>query len=321
MSQTSQQRLLALATVAIIALLGLSAFLIYTKVNQDKLYKKQSSELLEETRLKTELEKEYYAALSDLEEMRGSNTELNAMIETQKQELKKQKDKIDGLLKDSRELDKAQEEIKKLRSLITEVEQLRKDNADLLANNTQLTEERDMLTIQVQQEKVINEQLNTEKTTLVSDNEKLSQEKENLSSKVNVASTIKVNVVSADGYKVKGSGKESDSRKAKTIDGIRICFNTIHNEIVTPGQEEFYLRILDPLGSVMAIQDLGSGNLKLGNSSEMVQYTQRIKVDYGNEPKEGCFNWQPGIPFEPGTYSYEVFNKGFLSGKGSFTLK
>jgi type II secretory pathway component PulJ len=57
MSQSSQQKLLALATVAIIALLGLSAFLIYTKVNQDKLIKKQSAELIEETRLKADLEK------------------------------------------------------------------------------------------------------------------------------------------------------------------------------------------------------------------------------------------------------------------------
>lgn len=154
MSQSSQQKLLALATVAIIALLGLSAFLIYTKVNQDKLIKKQSGELIETTRVKADLEKEYYQALSDLEEMRGNNSELNAMIETQKTELKKQKDKIDGLIKTSSDLQKAREEISKLRSYVTEVEELRKQNAALQESNTALASERDELVITVQQEKL-----------------------------------------------------------------------------------------------------------------------------------------------------------------------
>jgi peptidoglycan hydrolase CwlO-like protein len=319
--QSSQQRLLALATVAIIALLGLSAFLIYNKVNMDKLYKKQSAELIEETRLKAELEKEYYEALSDLEEMRGSNTELNAMIETQKEELKKAKSRIDALMKDSKDLGKAQEEIKRLRALVAEVEQLKQQNAELQAANTQLTGERDELVLVVEQQKVTNEQLSTEKANLSSANEQLSQQNQNLSSKVNVASAVKVNNITAVGYKVKGSGKEADTKKAKTIDGVRVCFMTTSNDIVPDGQEEFYLRIIDPLGQVMAIQDLGSGNFKVGNSNETMQYTQRVRVDYAQEPKEGCFNWQPGVAFATGTYTVEVFNKGFMSGKGSFTLK
>ena len=68
MSQSSQQKLLALATVAIIALLGLSAFLIYTKINQDKLMKGQSSELIQQTNLKAELEKEYHQAVHEVAE-------------------------------------------------------------------------------------------------------------------------------------------------------------------------------------------------------------------------------------------------------------
>lgn len=319
--QSSQQRLLALATVAIIALLGLSAFLIFTKINQDKLIKKQSAELIEETRLKAELEKEYYEALSDLEEMRGSNTELNAMIETQKDELKRAKSRIDALLKDSRQLASAQEEIKKLRALVAEVEKLKQQNADLQAANTQLQGERDELVLEVQQQKVTNEQLSSEKSNLSAANEQLSQQNQNLSSKVNVASAIKVNNITAVGYRVKGSGKEADSKKAKTIDGVKVCFVTTANDIVPEGQEEFYLRILDPLGQVMAIQDLGSGNFKVGNSSETMQYTQRVRMDYAQEPKEGCFNWQPGVAFATGTYTVEVFNKGFMAGKGNFSLK
>lgn len=321
MSQSSQQKLLALATVAIIALLGLSAFLIYTKVNQDKLIKKQSAELIEETRLKADLEKEYYQALSDLEEMRGNNSELNAMIETQKAELKKQKERIDVLIKNSKELEKAREEIAKLRVFVTEVETLRRENASLQENNMQLVGERDELVLMVQQQQVTNEELEAAKSTLSTEKQKLEQEKETLSTKVNIASSIKVSDISAIGYKVKSSGKETDAKKAKEIDGIKVCFKTTSNLIVAPGLEKFYLRVINPLGEVMAIQDLGSGSMKLGNSNETIQFTQLVDIDYANEPIPGCINWQPGITFDNGKYEVEIYNKGFMAGKASFELK
>jgi len=321
MSQSSQQKLLALATVAIIALLGLSAFLIYTKVNQDKLIKSQSAELIEETRLKADLEKEYYQALSDLEEMKGNNSELNAMIETQKTELKKQKDKIDGLITTSKELEKARAEISRLRSYVTEVENLKKEIAVLRDTNVALASQRDELVIQVQQEKLTNEELSSTASALASQNESLATEREMLARKVDIASSIKVADISAHGYIVRNSGKEADSKKAKTIDGIKICFNTKDNVIVSSGTETFYIRVINPLGEVMAIQDLGSGEMKVANTGETVQYTQSVQLEYSNEPVPGCVNWQPGIPFETGTYQVEIYNKGFMSGKGSFTLK
>jgi len=321
MSQSSQQKLLALATVAIIALLGLSAFLIYTKINQDKLIKSQSSELIEETRLKADLEKEYYQALSDLEEMRSNNTELNAMIETQKTELKSQKDKITGMIATSKDLAKAREEITKLRAYVTEVENLRKQNAALRDTNTELSSKRDELVIQVQQERVTNEELSTSRNTLASEKVRLQQEKEVLARKVDIASSIKVSDISAVGYKVRGSGKEADTKKAKTIDGIKICFKTTNNVIASNGMETFYIRIINPLGEVMAIQDLGSGNMRLSNTGESIQYTQAVELEYSNEPAPGCANWQPGIAFESGTYQVEIYNKGFQAGKGSFVLK
>src|SRR5687767_3683266 len=265
MSQSSQQKLLALATVAIIALLGLSAFLIYTKVNQDKLIKSQSAELIEETRLKADLEKEYYQALSDLEEMKGNNSELNAMIETQKTELKKQKDRIDGLITTSKELEKARAEIGRLRSYVTEVEELKKENAVLRDTNLALSTQRDELVIQVEQVKLTNEELSSTATALASENESLSTEKEILARKVDIASSIKVNEISAKGYVVRSSGKEADSKKANKIDGIQICFNTTNNVLVSGGMETFQIRVINLLGEVMAIQDLGSGEMKVAN--------------------------------------------------------
>jgi hypothetical protein len=253
--------------------------------------------------------------------MRGTNSELNAMIETQKTELKKQKDRIDSLIKSAKELDRAKEEIAKLRTYVTEVEKLRRENANLQESNTALSGERDELVLMVQQAQMTNEELAAQKTTLLTEKEKLQIEKDALAGKVNVASSIKVNEISAVGYKVRSSGKEADTKKAKTIDGIKVCFKTTTNEVASAGQEKFYLRVINPHGEVMAIQDLGSGSMKLGNSSETIQFTQAVELDYKNEVSPGCVNWQPGIPFETGTYGVEIYNKGFMAGKGSFELK
>lgn len=321
MSQSSQQKLLALATVAIIALLGLSAFLIYTKVNQDKLIKSQNSELIEETRLKADLEKEYYKALSDLEEMRSNNSELNAMIETQKTELKAQKDKIATMITTAKDLQKAREEIARLRVFVTEVENLKKQNAALRDTNSLLLNQRQELSLQVEQGKVTNEELATSRNALATEKEQLQKDKEALAHKVNIASSIKVSDISASGYYVKGSGKEKDSNKAKSIDGVKICFKTKENVVAEKGKEKFYIRLINPLGEVMAIQDLGSGNITLTNTGESIQYTQFVELDYANDIMPGCVNWQPGTAFETGTYQIEIYNKGFQSGKASFTLK
>ena len=93
-SKDSKQKLSAIGAVVIVALLGVTAFLLYNNYNQDMVIDTQKTELLETEQLKAELEKQYYESLSELEEMRGSNEELNALIDQQKAQLAEQKDKI-----------------------------------------------------------------------------------------------------------------------------------------------------------------------------------------------------------------------------------
>ena len=89
----SSQRLIAIATVVIIALLGINGYLLYNKITKDRLIEEQKQELISSEKMQAELEKEYYQSLSDLEEMKTANEELNAIIEQQKGELKSQKDR------------------------------------------------------------------------------------------------------------------------------------------------------------------------------------------------------------------------------------
>ena len=119
---------------------------------------------------------------------------------------------------------------------------------------------------------------------------------------------------------VRGS-KEKSKAKAKKVDKLNICFTTEANEVVPAGEETFYIRIIDPTGSPLAIESLGSGVARDKKSDGDFRYTTTATCNYSNGEAEVCGAWQPGQNFVKGRYNIEVFNKGYLVGTGQFNLK
>ena len=78
------------------------------------------------------MDKQYYETLSELEGLKGSNEELNARIQTQQNDLAKQKDRIGLLLKDRKNLQRVRSEIKTLKesneSFLAQIDQLKLEN-------------------------------------------------------------------------------------------------------------------------------------------------------------------------------------------------
>ena len=107
----------------------------------------------------------------------------------------------------------------------------------------------------------------------------------------------------------------------KNVEYLKICFNTTANEIADQGMEQFYVRIINPIGETLAVEDLGSGITTNNRTGEEIRYTKVKELDYSNEEMSACFHWQPNTPFTKGTYDIEVYNKGYLAGAGSVTLK
>ncbi|MEN0003657.1 MAG: hypothetical protein AAF798_05925 [Bacteroidota bacterium] len=321
----SKQRIIAIAAVIIVALLGVNAFLLVSKMKDSKEKTELNAQLDESQQLKAELEEQYYEALGELEEMRGSNEELNALIDQQKEELKGQKDRIASLIKDSNQLGKARKEMKRLSAKVdqylAEINQLRQENEELTARTSQLTEENESLTSNLDQQLQQNEELNMAKAELVSEKENLETEKAALSAKVTEASVVKVNEIEVKGYMKKSSGKSVRRRKAKNIDQLQVCFNTEVNDVTEAGKEEFYIRIIEPSGQTMAIEGLGSGVLARTEGGDEVRYTAIKEASYNREAKNLCLNWAPGTQFMEGNYQVEIYNKGYLAGKGDFRLK
>lgn len=324
-SKDSKQKLTAIAAVVIVALLALNAFLYYN-YNKERTEKTELEAQNEETeKLKLELEKQYYDALSELESMRGKEENLNALIDKQKEELEEKKNKIAGLLRSKSSLKKAKSEISEMKiqleSYVGEINTLKEENALLAQQNSQLTEDKQMLEGEVTRERTMNEELTTAKAALVSENEGLSTEKAALSKKVTFASVIKTRDVSASGWKKKKNGKSKKKKYAKNVDYLKVCFTAETNEVTPSGTEQFFVRLISPIGETMAIEDLGSGVTTNTKTGEEIRYTRVSELEYNNEDMVTCFLWEPNAPFTKGNYEVEVYNKGYLSGKGTFKLK
>lgn len=322
--KNSQSQLVAVGSIIIIALLAVIGWLMHTKSQQAELLQQHEMQLVESEQVKVELEKEYFKALSDLEEMRGSNTELNAMIETQKEDLKKQKGQISSLIRNKKDLAEARTQIESLKEqaaqYITELTQLKDENSQLAADNSRLTTERDILTTEVNKERALNDELLTVKASLMEEKEGLESDNTDLTSKVNRASVINVTDIDVQGFKIKPSGKEVKRGTAKNVDLLKICFKANENPIVGEGNEHFFVRIINPNGETIAIESDGSGVLTNNATNEEVRYTKAKEMMYTGTEAISCLSWQAEGAIEKGIYAVEVYNKGFLSGKSTFKM-
>lgn len=318
----SKTTIIIIAAIAGAILLGLN---IVQYVTGSKQKTELTSQLDESQQLKAELEKNYYAALSDLEQMRGSNEELNALIEKQKEELTSQKGQIDKLLANKGDLTRARSEIKKLNELaqtyLAEINQLKDQVQGLTVEKDQLTQEKMTLSTDLEKERATSQELSTVKATLISEKEELEKTRAILSKKVTAASAIKVDGIEVTGLKTRKSGKAVKNKSANDIDQLQICFNTSANQVVDPGDEYFYIRIINPLGETLTTTSQGSGILKSSLNDDEIRYTTLKEIAYNQNPSNLCSLWKPEQPLTKGNYEVQVFNKGYEVGKSSFELK
>jgi len=324
-SDSSKQRLIAISAVVIVLLLGANVFLFMNKAKQDAENKDLTSQLQESDQLKVELEKQYYESLSELEEMKGSNEELNALFDEQKSELEEQKNRISRLLKDNNNLQSVRRQLKEYKAnaeqYIAEITQLKEENDLLRGSNERLTMAKDSLSNSLAYKTQEAEDLSTAKAMLTSEKESLAMENTNLSKKVNVASAIRVENIVVEGMKNRKSGKSAEKKRAKNIEYITVCFDATSNRVAEAGMETFYVRIINPTGETMAIEELGSGIITNSNTGEQIRFTKSTDTEYQNQEEKLCVNWTPNVPFSEGKYQVEVYNKGFMTGTGSFVLK
>lgn len=321
--QKNRTPLLAgIIAVLLIALVGLG--IGYANRGNDNA--QLATDLVEMEQFKATAEKQYYESLAELEEMRGSNEELNALIDQQKEDLRTQKEKISSLTRDSRNLVTARRELAELRTqtaaYLVQLEEMRLANAELTENNQRLSSERDLLSSDLQVSRQQNESLNTERAVLVSEREELASTNQELNRKVGIASVLKTNNITIVGQKVRSNGKFAERNNANYVDRLYVCFNSLDNAVAKAGNETFQLRIINPAGETIQIDAEGSGVLTMADTGEQVPYTKAVSFDFDGSAASHCTDWSvESQQYSEGTYTAQLYNKGYFVGEGMVTLK
>lgn len=325
MSENKKNNFNTLLWVLLIASILGNTYLLIDRSQKSNKIEEQATAITEAEKLNNELEKQYYDAVADLEQLRTDNSELNKVIDQQKEELRVQKEKVAKLIKSDKDLTKARAEMAKMREQATQylaqIEQLTNENKQLNADKETLTIEKNQLTSDVAEARRVNDDLSATKATLTSERESLLKEKSELTAKVNRASVIKVDDIAVRGLRIKESGKAVEKSKAKTVNQLEICFMASENKVTDPGVEQFFIRIINPGGETIKLENSGSGIMVNQETKEQIPYTHIKGVQYENAESKVCFEWSPNQEFQPGDYKIEVFNKGFLAGASAFKLK
>jgi SMC interacting uncharacterized protein involved in chromosome segregation len=294
-------------------LLGTNGYWLYNSSQKTTQIEAAVAKADDTEELRAKLEKEYYESLSQLEEMKGSNTELNKVIDAQKAQLSQQKAKIDDLIRNKKDLVSARAQIDGLKTqlnqYLAEIQTLKADNGKLTEKVKEVEAQAATLTTNVAA-------LTEEKTNL---NTQLSTTEKNLEETKNREDNLK-KVIKVDKVElVPINAKGSEVNKAKKADGFKVTFKASKNAFAR-GKETFYVQVISPQGVTVSNKAM---KVKLNNDEE-VAFTTSSDVSYnGAEQDITATIMLDDAKFEPrAQYEVRIYHRGeYVGGNTSKKLK
>ena len=283
--------------VVVLALLATDVYLYLQKNKSDTKVVYQNDE---KTRLQTELD----SLEAQIEQVNVGKTKMSATLQAKNDSLKAKIKVLRVELAKGKltvaELAKAQEDVKQLRYFVTkytaDIEELKKQNVSLAT-------ERDTL-----------------KTNLVTAAKKdsdLTKRNKDLDTKVKVASALKVATVDIVAYKVRGSGKEVDTKRSGPAKKIKINFTVASNAVAEKSMHDIYVRVIDPTGNLITGTDSGTFNA----DGQDLQFTYKTAIEFKDDGSGYTIDWNNPVAFQKGSYTVLLYADGYTMGKTSFTLK
>ena len=181
----------------------------------------------------------------------------------------------------------------KMKSLVAE-------NEGLKVQNGTLTVQRDSI------ENIKNE--------AVKDNQTLATQNGELSKTVEKAQKLTVLNLKTLAFKQRSSGKQIDTEKASRADVLKISFTIAENAVAKAGDKTYQIQVIDNNNNVL-------GDKKIENYGEKsLTYSFAKTITYQNKTVDITEDL-PVKDLSGGSYFVNVFDKGELVSKTSFTLK
>lgn len=133
-------------------------------------------------------------------------------------------------------------------------------------------------------------------------------------------STFSVSNYQITGLRVRNSGKEVETDKAKRIDKLRVSFDLDPNEFAETGEKEVYIAIYKPDGTLGKFKDASPGELETWSLGS-VEYSDKVTFDYTKGAKQNVtFDWEE-YDFPKGTYKIDLYQNGLKIGQKSLSLR
>lgn len=288
----------------IVVVLALFATDIYLYLQKNKSDTKIVYQDNEKVQMQKKLQTELDSLESQIEQVNQSKTKLSAVMQAKNDSLQQRIVVLRAQLAKGKltkqELIAAEAQLTELRSSAAQYEA---DIESLKKQNTSLAAERDTL-----------------KTSLATVSDKaatLQKKNQDLDNTVKVASAIKLATSSVVAYKIKGSGKEVEVKRASPAKKIKINFTIANNSVAQKGMHDIYARIIDPTGNLITGTDAGPFTA----DGQQLQYTYKTSIDFKDDGSAYTLDWLNPVPFQKGTYTVMLYADGFAMGKTEFMLK
>lgn len=290
-----------IVVIVITILLGVNALLLWQFFDKKTHLEQVSRELDTTMAEKESLAAELQRVKTEYEKLNQENASLQNQLSAKDEEIRLKIAQIQKLIAsgDAVQLKKAKEELTALKALnqtyVLQIDSLKTANKQLSDENVSLNQ------------------------TLTSANTKVSsltQENSLLANKVAIASVLKTANLRAFGVRYKGSGKETETTKAKNTDRIKTCFTIMENLVVEKGPKDIFVRVLSPDGAVMST----SSETFIFNGQATL-YTTKESIMYENRDTELCVYWEKGNTYNPGKYTIELYCENNQIGVASLELK
>lgn len=332
---TSNPWLLRIAVITVLILLIANTFLLRHYFKTVNRADQQQEKSIDQKLASLELEAAYQKSINELNEFRSDNDSMNILIEEQKAQLTQQRERIASLLDAGENPEILQAEIEKFKAqsqkYLRQIEQLQKENEALLVANEGLTQQSYQLKGKVQKfEGIIKNQdslasqlkrdsttLAREKEELISQKEKIERDKTTLTRALNKAAIIGVGQFKIIPQIERKNNKFKENNKAQKIDQFSFCFNMQMNTQIKEGaMEVFQILLKNREGKVVTNKE---GEYLEINATDI--NTLEASFEYGIN-KKACASWKPNSNLiQPGKYFAEIYNKGFLVGQDSITIR
>ncbi|MCF8371768.1 MAG: hypothetical protein K9H64_09095 [Bacteroidales bacterium] len=285
-------KVLYLSIIAVlIIVIGIISYLYKKQVDETEV---KIAEVIKTTQEKAEIKAELNTMYAQYDSIKTDNDSLILFRE-------EQKEKIISLLNSINnknfEIRTYKKEVNTMRTImkdyIVQIDSLNTRNQILIAEN-----------------KEVKEKFKKERNT----NEQLQSMAKELEGQIELASSLKAKDIVVETLRK----RDRETKSAKRVEKIKICFNLPDNAIAPSGDKTIYVRIARPDELVLTESE---NNLFLFEEKEIVYSATRV-VEYNNMiTNDACIFYDNKGELIEGTYAVDIFLDGKLIGESEFTLR